>query len=184
MHTDVETVQRSLTVESGERSDVSARAEATWWFDEMRMPVYRYLVCNGLGMADAEEVVQETFLRLYRHLAGRGSRTNLRSWVFTVARNAAQDRRKSARSRLTVALDPAAGIVDPQAGPEDQAIREERWRRLRSAIERLSANQRECILLRIAGLRYREIAETLGINVSSVGQLVERAAARLSEDIP
>jgi len=75
-------------------------------------------------------------------------------------------------------------IADPQAGPEDEAIRQERERRVRRAIEKLSAQQRECILLRISGLRYREIAEVLGINVSSVGELVDRATARLSEELP
>ena len=57
-------------------------------------------------------------------------------------------------------------------------------KRLQTAIERLSAQQRECILLRISGLRYREIADVLGINVASVGELITRATARLSEDIP
>jgi RNA polymerase sigma-70 factor (ECF subfamily) len=162
----------------------TARAEAGWWFDELRVPVYRYLVCGGLGPADAEEVVQETFLRLYRHLSRSGSRTNLRGWIFEVARNAARDRRKSARWQRTVALDPAAGIVDPGTGPEDQAILDQSERRLQAAIMRLSGQQRECILLRISGLRYREIAEVLGINVSSVGELVARATARLTEETP
>ncbi len=164
--------------------ELSPRTEAAWWFDELRLPVHRYLVCNGLVSADAEEVVQETFLRLYRHLTRRGSRTNLRGWIFEVARNAARDRRKSARYQRTVALGPVDGFVDPRAGPEDEAIRQEQGRRLQAAIERLSVQQRECILLRISGLRYREIAEVLGINVASVGELVERATARLSEDIP
>ena len=171
----------AANVHSGE---ISARVEAAWWFDELRVPVYRYLMCNGLGSADAEELVQETFLRLYQHLARQGSRPNLRGWIFEVARNAARDRRKSARWQRTVPLDPAAGVADPGAGPEDQAIREERARRLGAAIGKLSTQQRECILLRIAGLRYREIAEVLGINVASAGELVARATARLSEDIP
>lgn len=168
----------------GHAGEMPARTEAAWWFDELRVPVYRYLVCNGLVSADAEEVVQETFLRLYCHLTSRGNRANLRGWIFEVARNAARDRRKSAGWQRTVALDPAAGIADPGAGPEDEAIRQERGRRLQAAIERLSAPQRECILLRISGLRYREIAEVLGINVASVGELVARATARLSEDVP
>jgi RNA polymerase sigma-70 factor (ECF subfamily) len=173
-----------LATEQGSAGEMSARTEAAWWFDELRVPVYRYLVCNGLGPADAEEVAQETFLRLYRHLTGRGSRTNLRGWIFEVARNAARDRRKSAHWQRTVALDPEARIVDPRAGPEEQALHEERGRRLQVAIGGLSVQQRECILLRISGLRYREIGEVLGINVASVGELVQRATARLSEDIP
>jgi RNA polymerase sigma-70 factor, ECF subfamily len=161
----------------------SARTHAAWWFDELRVPVYRYLVCNGLGHADAEEIVQETFLRLYRHLAGNGNRSNLRAWIFEVARNSAHDRRKSAHWQRSVALDPAAGIADPQAGPEARAISEQRARLLQAAIARLTPQQRECILLRISGLRYREIAEVLGINTASVGELVERASARLNEEL-
>jgi len=48
------------------------RQEAEWRFDELRLAVYRYVVCTGLPEADAEEVVQETFLRLYQHLEKRG----------------------------------------------------------------------------------------------------------------
>src|SRR5580692_10014614 len=115
-------MERCLTGNEGEllmatgrenATGLAARTEAAWWFDELRVPVYRYLVSNGLGTADAEEVVQETFLRLYRHLTSRGSRASLRAWIFAVARNAARDRRKSARWQRTVALDPAAGIADP-----------------------------------------------------------------------
>jgi RNA polymerase sigma-70 factor, ECF subfamily len=160
------------------------RREAAQWFDELHLPVYRYLVCLGLGSADAEEVVQETFLRLFRHLAGRRSRDNLRGWIFQVARNAVRDRRKSPQWKQTVRLDPLIGIVDPRVGPEEQLLREERGRRLQAAIGKLSAQQRECILLRISGLRYREIAEVLGIKVASVGELVGRATTRLREDIP
>ncbi len=176
--------QLFVATATGHTGELSARAEAAWWFDELRVPVYRYLICNGLGPADAEEIVQDTFLRLYRHLSRQGSRPNLRGWIFEVARNAARDRRKSARWQRTVALDPGAEVADPGAGPEDQAMREERGRRLAAAIEKLSSQQRECILLRISGLRYREIAEVLGINVASAGELVARATARLSEDIP
>ncbi len=60
---------------------------------------------------------------------------------------------------------------------------EERSRRLRAAIEKLPEQQRECMLLRSSGLRYREIAGILGIQTSSVGALVHRAAARLSEEL-
>ena len=164
--------------------ELPARTEAAWWFDELRQPVYRYLICNGLSSADAEEVLQETFLRLFRHLARNGSRINLRGWIFEVARNAARDRRKSAFRKRTVTLEPGALVADPAAGPEDLAILRERGRRLEGAIGKLSRQQRECILLRISGLRYREIAETLGINIASVGELLERATSRLSEEIP
>lgn len=160
-----------------------ARVETAQWFAELRLPVYRYLVSIGLPSGDAEEVVQETFLRLYCHLAQRGSPANLRAWIFEVARNAARDLRKSARWRRTVPLSPRAIFADSQAGPEARAVHQQRCRRLEAAISGLTGQERECILLRISGLRYREIAEVLDISVSSAGELVRRAADRLTEDL-
>jgi RNA polymerase sigma-70 factor (ECF subfamily) len=164
-----------------------AREEALRWFDELRDPLRRYLMCAGAGPADADEAVQESFLRLYQHLKKSGDLSNLRGWVFQVARNYVRDQRKSARHRRTVPLDDAmereGRFADPRGSPEHCALGGERTRRLRAAIEKLPAEQRECMLLRASGLRYREIAEVLGINISSAGALVRRAVARLSEDL-
>jgi RNA polymerase sigma-70 factor (ECF subfamily) len=164
-----------------------ARGEALRWFDELRDPLHRYLLCAGASPADADEAVQESFLRLYRQLEKGGDLTNLRGWVFQVARNYLRDERKSARRQRSVPLDDAmerAGrLADPRGSPEQCMLGEERTRRLRAAIEKLSAEQRECMLLRASGLTYREIAAVLGVNISSVGVLVRRAVARLSEDL-
>ena len=171
--------------EDRERAEAPApKDEAAQLFDELHVPLHRYLLCAGLGWADAEEAVQETFLRLHRLLRKHGDRTNLRGWVFQVARNLARDQRKSARWQRLVNLDHSsdeAEFPDPGAGPEAQAIGEQRRRRVRAAIGKLSPQQRECVLLRISGLRYREIAEILGINCASVGELMERSTACLSE---
>jgi RNA polymerase sigma-70 factor (ECF subfamily) len=165
----------------------SAREEALRWFDELRDPLRRYLLCSGASAADADEAVQESFLRLYQHLERNGERGNLRGWVFQVARNFLRDERKSARTRTSVPLEDAmehdGRFADPGGSPEHRALGEERSRQMRAAVEKLNPQQRECILLRAAGLRYREIAETMGINISSVGSLVQRAVARLSEEL-
>jgi RNA polymerase sigma-70 factor (ECF subfamily) len=144
-------------------------------------------MCAGASPADADEAVQESFLRLYQHLEKSGGLSNLRGWVFQVARNYVRDQRKSARHRRTVSLDDAtvgeARFADPRGSPEHCALGDERTRRLRAAIGKLPPQERECMLLRASGLRYREIAEVLGINISSAGALVRRAVARLSEDL-
>jgi len=164
-----------------------SRDETLRWFDELRHPMHRYLMCAGASRADADDAVQESFLRLYQHLKKRGNRSNLCGWVFQVARNYLRDERKSARRQRTVQLDDAmahdGGPADPQSSPEHCALDEERARRLQAAVEILPEQQRECMLLRASGLRYREIAEVLGINTSSVGTLVHRAVARLREDL-
>jgi RNA polymerase sigma-70 factor (ECF subfamily) len=164
-----------------------ARDEALRWFDELRDPLRRYLICAGACPADADEAVQESFLRLYRQLEKSGNLSNLRGWVFQVARNYLRDERKSARRQRSVPLDEAmereGRMADPRGSPEHCMLGEERSRRLHAAIEKLPAEQRECMLLRASGLRYREIAIVLGINISSVGVLVRRAVARLSEEL-
>jgi RNA polymerase sigma-70 factor (ECF subfamily) len=164
-----------------------ARDEALRWFDELRDPLRRYLMCAGASPADADEALQESFLRLYRQLEKNGDLPNLRGWVFQVARNYLRDERKSARRQRSVPLDDAmereGRLADPGGSPERRMLDEERTRRLRAAIEELPADQRECMLLRAAGLRYREIAAVLEINISSVGVLVRRAMARLSEEL-
>jgi RNA polymerase sigma factor (sigma-70 family) len=101
--------------------------------------------------------------------------------------NYIKDERKSAHYRHSVPLDDAmereGRFADTAASPEHGAMHEERARRLSHAIEKLPAQQRECILLRSSGLRYREIAEVMGINTNNVGGLVMRAVARLSEEL-
>jgi RNA polymerase sigma-70 factor (ECF subfamily) len=164
-----------------------ARSEALRWFDEVRDPLRRYLICTGVNPADADEAVQESFLRLYRHLEKNGDVSNVRAWVFQVARNYVRDQRKSARHQRTVALDDSSAgdsrFADPAGTPEHGVLRDERNRRLQGAVEKLPRQQRECILLRSSGLRYREIAEVMGIHTNSVGALVQRAVARLSEEL-
>jgi RNA polymerase sigma-70 factor (ECF subfamily) len=164
-----------------------ARDEAMRWFDELRGPVRRYLMCGGAGATDADEAVQETFLRLYLHLVQGRDVANVRAWVYQVARNYIRDVRKSARHQRTVPIDDAmerAGrFRDPNNSPEHNALSDERSRRLKVAVEKLPQLQRECILLRSSGLRYREIADVMGINTNSVGALVQRAVARLTEEL-
>lgn len=155
-------------------------------FLELREPVCRYLLALGLPGAEAEEVVQETFLRLCQHLASGGSSENLRGWVFRVAHNLAQDQHRRRRRRPSQPLEDASAngraYTDPVATPEQQAIDQQRSARLQSAIGRLPVHQRECLHLRAEGLRYREIAEVLGAGVSTVADWIQQALKTLAKE--
>jgi RNA polymerase sigma-70 factor (ECF subfamily) len=157
------------------------------WFDELRDPLRRYLICAGADHADADEAVQETFLKLHLQLRKNAELTNVRAWVFAVARNCVRDARKSAHFRRTVVLDDAmkhqSSFIDPGSDPEHSALREERSLRLSDAVGKLPERERECILLRSSGLRYREIAEILGIETNRIGGLLLRAVTHLREGL-
>ena len=180
---------RELSVPAGwdePTAPVTAQQGLAEAFTELREPVSRYLLAIGLGPLEAEEVVQETFLRLCQHLAANGTHANVRGWVFRVAHNLARDeyRRRQRRPAesfgdRTVLLERGA---DPGATPEQQLIARERIRRLEAALERLPAHQRHCLHLRAEGLRYREIAEVLDAGVSTVAAWVHKALITLGKE--
>ena len=73
--------------------------------------------------------------------------------------------------------------VDPRPSPEQQVILNERMRQFENAFAQLTPKQRQCVLLRAEGFRYREIALTLGISVQRVGELMQRSISLLEVHI-
>lgn len=174
------------TAERQEPDDPTPEQEVVRLFDELHAPLRRYVMSLGLTPQDADDGVQETFLRLHKHLGSRGARTNLRGWLFQVARNVARDKRKSSWVRRTSTSrednERILSVEAPIDSPEDRLLKEEKLGWLRTAVVRLTPQQVECLRLRMAGLRYREIADVMGIGISAVGELVQRAMNRLEED--
>lgn len=156
--------------------------EAAKLYRELQKPLLRYLVCLGLSRDEAQDVVQDAFVSLQRHLAGNGSQDSIRSWLYRVAHNAARNRQKSYARRFAAPLDEAVveSIADIET-PERAVLKKEKFQRLGKAMKLLTESERECLLLRAGGLRYREIGEVLGISTSTVGDTVERAVRKLAE---
>jgi len=155
--------------------------EVTTLYSELRKPLLRYLVCLGLSNDEAQDVVQEVFLSLHRHISAGGARENIRGWVFRVAHNQARNRQGSYQRRFAEPLDVDMQTLADESTPERIVLEKERFRRLEEAIRLLTDSERECLLLRAAGLRYREIGEALGMGTSTVGDTVERAIKKLTE---
>ena len=64
--------------------------------------------------------------------------------------------------------------------PEDSYLQKELDQRLVHCLAQLTEQQRQCLQLRVEGLKYREIATVMGISVSSVSELIQRAIVRLT----
>jgi RNA polymerase sigma-70 factor (ECF subfamily) len=152
-------------------------------YEATREDVFRYLVFLGVEPDQAQELCQETFLRLYAKLRDGEQVDNIRGWVFTVARNCAHNSRQYARrlQPLDTALESRTSSSD--LTPEQQFLREEKMRRLREAFATVSPQQRHCLHLRAEGFRYREIGQILGIGASTVGEFLRRAIDRLRESL-
>ena len=155
-----------------------AEQETTRLFDELRTPALRYLLSMGLSAADGEEVVQEVFLALFRHLRQGRPRTNLRGWVFRTAHNLGL---KSRRRRPTVAGALPEELADGRPNAEQLLTARRRLARMQSVVRALPERERCCLSLRAEGLSYREIAETLGISLGAVSIAVTRSVSRMRE---
>lgn len=148
-------------------------------YEEARQDVYHYLLRLGLSPSQAQEGVQEVFLRLHSALVRGESIHNPRAWVFRVAHNLAVTEHRAGDRWM--ALDPGleAALTDRGPGPEARVLQRERSARVSEALAELSPQQRRCLYLRAEGLRYREIAEVIGVGVSTVSEFLTRAVARL-----
>jgi RNA polymerase sigma-70 factor (ECF subfamily) len=155
--------------------------EATTLYRELRQPLLRYLACLGLSSDEAQDIVQDAFLSLHRHLASGGSRENIRSWLFRVAHNGGRNRQHSYDRRFGQPLDPGLDSTSGEGTPERVVLEKEKFHRLEEAIRLLTESERECLLLRAGGLRYREIGEVLDLPTSTVSDTVDRAIKKLAE---
>jgi RNA polymerase sigma-70 factor, ECF subfamily len=155
--------------------------EASTLFEELRKPLLRYLICLGLSADEAQDVVQDAFLNLHRSLAGGAAHENAQAWLFSVAHNQARNRQKSYHRRFGRPLEDGALEMLDESTPEHAVLKKERFRQLSSAIRTLTEAERECLLLRAEGLRYREIGEVLEMATSTVADTVDRAVKKLAE---
>ena len=148
-------------------------------FREARDDVYYYLATFGLGAAEAQELVQEAFLRLYVVLKEGRSIENARGWLFRVAHNLALNEIERRKTRQVLEPEMQNASRTEEESPEKKLIRSQRAVRLNQALAGLSPQQRLCLHLRADGLRYAEIAETIGVGTSTVGEFLSRAVKKL-----
>jgi len=134
--------------------------------------VWRFLRHLLNDAALAEDVTQETFLRLYQHLPRFGFRCKFSTWVLRVARNAGIDALRSRERHDRLARD--APVPTPVLAPETRA-------EVRAAVASLSPKLREALLvIEVLGLSYREAGQVLGVPVGTVKSRVFQARERLT----
>jgi RNA polymerase sigma-70 factor, ECF subfamily len=154
--------------------------------------IVRYLT-RLVGEAEAEDLAQETFVKVGQALEGFRGEAQLHTWVYKIATNTALDKLRSPSLRET-SHDPACiesivSIEDVDVGRkklsvEQQAIREEMSSCVREVIYRLPDTYRTAIVLSdLEGFKDGEIAEVLGLTLSATKIRLHRARARLKKDL-
>ncbi len=150
-------------------------------YEAERDNIYAYLLCFRVPAGRAQELTQDSFFKLYLKMARGEDIENPRAWLYKVAHNFAL--RFHEREPALDEIGPDCEAREPSPDPERSLIDRERRLALLKAIRDLSPRQRNCLHLRVRGLRYREIAGVIGISTSAVGEFLRRAVARLKEDL-
>jgi len=162
----------------------SSKDDQPWaGFEELAMPLFdslynfaRWLVHNS---NDAEDLVQETYLKALRSFATFQRGTNFRAWIFQILRNTFLSSRSRLERRMTVAMDSEEdfpALPATSATPESLLIERSGNDAVQCAIEQLPVILREVILLcDVEDASYREIAEILSIPIGTVMSRLARA---------
>jgi RNA polymerase sigma-70 factor (ECF subfamily) len=152
-------------------------------YDRHSREVWALVYARWLNADLALDIMQETFLRLWKQWEEGNDIVNPRAWILRVARNLAEDHAKSAFRRYgTQPPQTMNGVEGRESLPLDGMAREETFGQLRKEMEHLPPADREILTLRYA-LEYdtNQIAEFLEINPTAVHMRLSRARQRLAE---
>jgi RNA polymerase sigma-70 factor (ECF subfamily) len=168
-------------------------------FEQYRLAVFRFFKRRGCARQQAEDLAQDTFLRVYKNLEDFRRESRFATWLFQIAvnvyRNMVRDQCAQKRDAPESSLDSAEDISwnlaisltdDEQPQPLVYLLTEEKRRLLREAIQELPPQMRRCVLMRVeGGMKYRDIADVLGISVDTVKahlfQAKQKLKAKLSD---
>ncbi len=154
--------------------------------DRYRGPLYTFVYRMVRSAPVAEELVQETFVRVFRASSRYRPTARVSTWLFRIASRLAMNEASRARHTLETPLEEAAPdasvLRSTVPGPAETLETKELARSLEAALDRLPPNQRAAVLLaRVEELSYAEIAQILEISAGAVDGLLQRARKNLTE---
>jgi RNA polymerase sigma-70 factor (ECF subfamily) len=159
-------------------------------------PIYSLIARSLRDPADAADVTQEVFVKVFRSISGFHGDASLRTWIYRIALHEASNQRRwwNRHKRQELAMDApieneegectcmAEMLATGDASPFEQALRTETRQRVEAALRELPDAYREVVVLReIEGFGYEEIAEILNLNLGTVKSRLTRGRAALRE---
>lgn len=135
--------------------------------------VYSYALSVLKNCHDAEDVLQDTFLDIYRAAAGYKSIGKPMAWVITIARSRCLMKLREKSRYISASAEEFQGLCDSSISPEELAT-------IKICIENLSEDEREIVILHaVSGLKHREIAQILDMPMSTVLSKYHRTVKKL-----
>ena len=166
---------------------------------QYHQPLYSLIARSINDPADAADLTQEVFIKVFRSIRGFHGDASLRTWLYRIALREASNQRRwwSRHKRQEVTIDSSydadadaegdslclsATLADPGDSPYDQAVQSETRERLEAALRQLPQAFRTVVVLReIEGFAYEEIAEILDLNLGTVKSRLTRGRTALRD---
>jgi RNA polymerase sigma-70 factor, ECF subfamily len=171
-------------VSRAQAGDMAAFAELVRRYQS---PVVQFCYRMTGSVQDAEEVAQDSFLRVFGHLRRLTPRARFSTFLFGVARNLTLNLLRDSKRRgrgVTESLDPLSVVRDDTTRPDRSARRHEIETTIERAMALLSPEHREILVLReVNGMDYDAIAEVLGCRKGTVRSRLARAREQLRNQV-
>ena len=155
---------------------------ATALFEKYSAPLLRFADRMLSNRSEAEEVTQEVFLKMITRVEQYDGRAAVSSWLYAITANACRDRLRRSKRAVVVPIEAVAETPGNEKGAETRIQERQRRAAVRRALDRLSEEQREALILaRYHGMPYAEIARVLEITEGAVKTRIFRAVETLKE---
>ena len=202
LHTDLTmgNLAGALTLQSDETAlveELRAGSEEAfaWLIAHYHQPIYSLLARMVHNRADAADLTQEVFVKVFRGIKGFHGESSLRTWIYRIAlREASNQRRwwmRHQQQEIPIEQEMAEGesarpvllkdmLVDPAESPYDMALHGENRERVERALRQVPEPYRSTLILRdIEGFVYEEVAAMQGVNLGTVKSRLVRGRACL-----
>jgi RNA polymerase sigma-70 factor (ECF subfamily) len=144
-----------------------------------------YVRYMGYGEAEAHDIVQDGFVRAFRHLRRCGDPDRFDGWLFRIVSNLCRSAGARRSKRAVESLDHhGRSLVDDGPGPEERAVAADVRARVRRALGRVPADQREAlVLMYLQGYAVRDIARLTGASESAIKMRLKRGREALKLEL-
>jgi RNA polymerase sigma-70 factor, ECF subfamily len=158
-------------------------------FEELAVPLfdqlYNFAHWLTRNRGEAEDLVQETYIKALRGFSTFQLGTNFRAWMYRILRNTFLTSRTGLKATMTVPLELEESNLElpmERETPEAMLIEQSNWQLIQNAIEELPPHYREILLLcDLEEMSYRDISETLSVPIGTVMSRLSRARDTLAE---
>ena len=154
--------------------------------DRYEQKIFRYIMRLGdFSLADAEDILQEVFIKIYTHINEYDRSLSFSSWIYRITHNATIDTFRKKSTKVTIRLDDEEyEWLRESLGSDEDIVFSLREKNMKEIVQKslsiLSDEQREVIILKYIEWRdYVEISDILMIPIGTVGTLIHRAKKQL-----